>query len=305
MGATVLKQFGTEDEPMVLVHGGAGVRRHPLTSDQEEAARRALAGAVQAGQKILSQGGGALDAAIAAVRVLEDSAEFNSAHGAALTREGTVELDACVMSGDGRTGAVTGVSNVRNPILAARAVMERTSHVLLAQPSDELMTEWGLELVDPSYFITERRIQELAEIQRALAPVYGHGTVGAVARDASGHVAAATSTGGMVNQMAGRIGDSPIVGAGTYANDATVAVSCTGTGEAFMRIVAAHSIHDLVALANLTVDDAVSQTLDSVADLGGSGGVIVMPPKGPSVVGCNSGAMFYGFGGGESVVTHV
>jgi beta-aspartyl-peptidase (threonine type) len=296
---------GGDTGPVILVHGGAGARAHELTATEEGSAHAALRRSIEAGRQVLLDGGRAVDAVCAAVQELEDAPDFNAAHGAALTAEGTAELDACVMDGSGRAGAVTGVDDIKNPIWAARAVMEHTPHVLLTSPSPELIAEWGLQRVDPAYFVTERRVRELAEYRSAPAPLLQHGTVGAVARDAEGRVAAATSTGGVVNQLVGRVGDSPLVGSGTFADDATVAVSCTGMGEAFITEVAAFRVHSLIELASLDQAAAAIATLDRVAARGGTGGMIVVPHTGRAVIAYNSGAMFFGHGTAAEVNTHV
>jgi beta-aspartyl-peptidase (threonine type) len=296
---------GDDTGPVILVHGGAGARAHDLTSSEEFSAHAALRRAIEAGRRVLLDGGHAVDAVCAAVQELEDAPDFNAARGAALTATGTAELDACVMDGSGRAGAVTGVDDIKNPVWAARAVMEHTPHVLLASPSPELIAQWGLQRVDPAYFVTERRMRELAEYRSAPDPLLQHGTVGAVARDAGGRVAAATSTGGVVNQLVGRIGDTPLVGSGTFADDATVAVSCTGMGEAFIAEVAAFRVHSLIELASLDATAAATTTLDRVAARGGTGGMIVVPHGGRAVIAYNSGAMFFGHGTAAEVKTHV
>jgi beta-aspartyl-peptidase (threonine type) len=237
------------------LHGGCGTLERSLQSEEDWAESRAhMAQALRAGWKILKNGGSALDAVQATVVVLEDSPHFNAGHGAALTARAEHELDAAIMDGNNlATGAVCMVRRVRNPIAAARAVLNSGTAVLLAgEAADEFAASVGLSMVDPSYFTTQRRIDALRLLQQraetgAIVPATEaekHGTVGAVARDAHGHLAAATSTGGFNNKPPGRIGDSPIIGAGTYARDGICAVSCTGQGEIFIRRVAAY---DLVA----------------------------------------------------------
>jgi beta-aspartyl-peptidase (threonine type) len=237
------------------LHGGCGTLERSLQSEEDWAESRAhMAQALRAGWEILKNGGSALDAVQATVVVLEDSPHFNAGHGAALTARAEHELDAAIMDGNNlATGAVCMVRRVRNPIAAARAVLNSGTAVLLAgEAADEFAASVGLSMVDPSYFTTQRRIDALRLLQQraetgAIVPATEaekHGTVGAVARDAHGHLAAATSTGGFNNKPPGRIGDSPIIGAGTYARDGICAVSCTGQGEIFIRRVAAY---DLVA----------------------------------------------------------
>lgn len=185
--------------------------------------------------------------------------------GAALTSEGKVSMDACLMTGDGEVGSAAGLTTARHPIDVARAVKERTKHTMFALPGEDLLRSWGIELRDPSYFVTEERRRSLARAQSEGDAWEKHGTIGAVARDAAGHVAAGTSTGGITNQMPGRVGDSPLPGCGTYAADDSVAVSCTGIGEAFVRSVAAHQIADRVRFAGQSVQEAAQAALDDVA----------------------------------------
>jgi beta-aspartyl-peptidase (threonine type) len=277
----------------LAVHGGAGDRVEPL--DGPDAYHAGLRAAVQAGERVLRAGGPAVDAVCAAVTALEDNELFNAGRGAALTTDGTVELDAALMTGDGRAGAVAGCRTVRNPVFAARAVLERTPHVLMVAPDDGLLTEWGLEQVPNSYFVTDRRVRELERVRSATADGTRHGTVGAVARDAHGRLAAATSTGGVSNQLPGRVGDAPIVGAGTYAADDTVAVSCTGEGEYFLRGVVAYDISARMAYLGASLEQAVRDTVAAKLDAtGGSGGLIATGHDGTVVIAFNSNAMFRG-----------
>ena len=238
----------------LLIHGGAGVmRRAEMTPEMDAAYRAGLNDALEAGSKVLAGGGQALDAVEAAVRVLEDNPNFNAGRGAVLTREGVAELDASIMDGrDRRAGAVAQVRTVRNPIRAARHVMDNTGRVMFAGPDvDEMAKEAGLEIVPPEYFITPRRQEAL---KRAMAgsfvPMDRYGTVGAVAMDRQGNLAAATSTGGMNAKPPGRVGDSPIIGAGTYADNASCAVSATGDGEYFIRASVARMICARVSLVS-------------------------------------------------------
>lgn len=305
MSETVLHSFGRGTEPILVVHGGAGHRSEPLTEDETKSAHAALERVLQAGHAVLDAGGSAVDAVAAAVRELEDAPDFNAGHGAALTSRGTAELDASIMAGDGSSGAIAGVATVRNPITAARAVLEQSDHVLFADPSDEQLSQWGVERVDQDYFITSKRRQELERFTHHPDPALQHGTVGAVARDSSGHVAAATSTGGIVNQTPGRVGDTPLVGAGTFADDETLAVSCTGTGEVFITEVAAHSVHAHVQLGGTTAEQAASTVLHRIAVRRGMGGLIVVPADGPGFAAYNSGDMFYGAATADDRQTHV
>ncbi|MCI4011537.1 isoaspartyl peptidase/L-asparaginase [Brevibacterium sp. ZH18] len=305
MPETIVESFGEGAEPLLIVHGGAGHRSTPLTQEDIDSAHAALHTVITAGHSVLKNGGTAVDAVVAAVRELEDAPNFNAGHGAALTSAGTAELDASIMDGAGNSGAVTGVTTVRNPVTGARAVMDQSEHVLFGAPTDSQLATWGVETAEQDYFITDKRRVELENFQKAPNPVFQHGTVGAVARDASGHVAAATSTGGIVNQEPGRIGDTPLVGGGTFANDQTVAVSCTGTGEVFITEVAAHSVHARVDLAGEDPATATGQVLDRIAERGGMGGIIVVPAVGAGIAAYNSGDMYYGSASSTGLSTHV
>lgn len=294
------------DGVALVIHGGAGQRLEPLTPEAERDYRAGLHSALLAGQRVLSAGGPALDAVCAAVVQLEDDALFNAAHGAALTADGTAELDAAVMTGDGRAGAVAGSRTARNPVLAARAVLERSPHVLLSDPGPQLLADWGRAAVPNSYFVTERRRRELARVQQQAAEGTTHGTVGAVARDSTGRLAAATSTGGVTNQSTGRVGDTPVVGAGTFAADATAAVSCTGQGEFFLRGVVAYDVSARMSYLGADLEAAVRGTIAAALDAaGGWGGLIAVGADGRGVLAHNSPAMFGGYLGPDGPVTLV
>lgn len=300
-------------KPVIAIHGGAGaITRTALSTEKEQEYIQALSGIVAAGQQILAQGGSALDAVTEAVRLLEECPLFNAGKGSVFTHQGTHELDACVM--DGRTcdaGAVAGVSRIRNPILAARAVLENSQHVLFAgEGAEKFATAHGLEMVAPDFFFTQSRFDQLhraqAELGRVLLdhdgaepidPDSKFGTVGAVALDALGNLAAATSTGGMTNKQAGRVGDTPIIGAGCYANNATVAVSSTGTGEIFMRGVAAYDVSALMEYAGLSLQQASDRVvMEKLLAMGGSGGMIAIDSQGNVALPFNSEGMYRGFG---------
>ena len=286
----------------IAIHGGAGVITRSSMSAGDEAAYRAdLGRALDAGYEVLEAGGDGLDAVTAAVRILEDSPLFNAGRGAVFNHEGINELDASIM--DGRTlkaGAVAGVRHVRNPVELARRVMDRSPHVLLSGAgAEEFALEQGLELVPRSYFFTERRWQQLERARAGdkLSPAaIGYfGTVGAVALDRHGNLAAATSTGGMTNKRWGRVGDSPLVGAGTYADNASCAVSATGSGEYFIRSVLAHEISALMKYRGLPVEEAARQAVHGrLKDIGGEGGVIVVDREGNVAMQFNSEGMFRG-----------
>ena len=264
----------------LLIHGGAGHILRARTSAQlEELTRRALDRALDAGGAVLAGGGKALDAVEAAIRVLEDAPQFNAGRGAALNADGVAELDAAVMEGTGRlAGAVAGVTATRHPISLARAVMG-SAHVFLSGPgADAYSLAQGLEQAEQAWLITTERRAHLEELQdrgSGFDVEMKYGTVGAVARDRSGHVAAGTSTGGVTGKKWGRIGDSPVIGAGTWADDRGCAVSCTGAGEYFLRVGVAQAIEARVRLLGQSVAQATDAVLAEVAALGGIGGVIV------------------------------
>jgi len=271
--------------PTLVVHGGAGNPRDGRIAD-EAAHQRALAAAMEEGVAVLGAGGSALDAAEAAVRSLEDCPLFNAGRGSVLTREGRVEMDAAVMDGAARrAGACAHITGVRHPVSLARAVMEATPHVLIVGADAEaLAAECGLELEDPDWFVTGRELARQSQ----------HGTVGAVALDAHGNLAAATSTGGVRGQLPGRVGDTPQIGAGTYADD-LVAVSCTGAGEQFIRAVAAHEVAALVRHARVPLIAAAKRALDSL-----DGGLIALGSDGSAAMPFNTGLMYRGqAAGGE------
>ena len=276
--------------PAILVHGGAGAR--PAEGPEAEAARAGCARAAAVGHAILVAGGAALDAVEAAVRALEDDDRFNAGRGSALTRAGTVEMDAAIMSGDGlRLGAVAAVGGVRNPIELARRVLEAGEHALLVGAgAADFAREAGVPLCPADFHVTEAARGDLArEIARRAAPA-GGGTVGAVAVDAAGHVAAATSTGGMVGKRPGRVGDSPLPGAGTYADDQAGAASATGHGERIMQVALTKTTIDLLRDGRPASEAAAAAlaTLDRVA---GRGGLIVVDKRGGLGVAFNTTSM--------------
>lgn len=301
---------------MLAIHGGAGVPRG-TSARQQETCKQALRTVLESGASVLGAGGTALDAACEAVRLLEDNPLFNAGRGAVFTRDGEHELDASVM--DGRTracGAVAGIRTVRNPVLAARTVMEQSPHVLLIGDGAEAFARaQGLEMVAPDFFSTRERREQLEAAQRTRpeAAVLDHegaqaatpsgpaedsariSTVGAVALDTRGHLAAATSTGGLTNKWPGRVGDSPLIGAGCYADDATCAVSCTGTGEAFIRGVAAHDVAARMKYAGQGLIDAARAVVcDMLPLLEGRGGLIALDAAGNLAMPFNTPGMYRG-----------
>jgi beta-aspartyl-peptidase (threonine type) len=279
----------------IVVHGGAGtITRERMSAEAEAEYRRVLQAVIDSGAAVLSAGGSALDAVERAVRMMEDSPLFNAGKGAVFTHEGHNELDASVMDGSSlAAGAVAGVTDIRNPITAARAVMEQSSHVMLTgKGASEFAAEKGLEIVDPSYFREESRFREL---QRVLEREK-HGTVGCVALDKNGNLAAGTSTGGMTNKRYNRIGDAPVIGAGTYANNATCAVSATGHGEFFIRYTVAHDISALMEYKGLTLDEAAREVVNKkLVKAGGTGGVISVDGTGNISMPFNTEGMYRGY----------
>jgi L-asparaginase/beta-aspartyl-peptidase (threonine type) len=281
------------------VHGGAGtLRRKDMNETRERAYREGLALALRAGYAVLEAGGSSVDAVVAAVMQLENSPLFNAGRGAVLNSDGEHELDAAVMDGaTGGAGAVAAVKQITNPVLAARAVMERTPHVLLAGPAaDRFARDAGIPLAPPDYFRTPERARALerARARGEASAAERHGTVGAVALDRYGNLAAATSTGGYTNKLPGRVGDSPIVGAGLYAENETCAVSCTGLGEAFIRAVAAHDVAARMRYRGDTLATAARRVLDRIVALGGEGGLIAVDSTGRIAMPFVSEGMYRG-----------
>lgn len=283
----------------ILIHGGAGrMERGTLPTEQEQGATEGLSRAIDAGAAILAEGGSALDAVEAAVHVLEDDPHFNAGRGAVFTWDARNELDAAIMDGATRdAGAVAGTTTIRRPISAARAVMQHSPHVLLSgEGADIFAVEQGLEQVDNAWFATEERRAQLDKMKENDQGWFDvdlkYGTVGAVAMDAAGHVAAATSTGGLTGKRWGRIGDSPLIGAGTYADDRAGAISATGAGEFFIRAGVAHEICARVRLAGETLQQAADTVLADVKAMGGTGGVIATGPNGELVWSFNTPGMY-------------
>lgn len=298
----------------MAIHGGAGaLPRTQFSRDREEEYRQGLAQALEAGRSLLDQGGSALNAVQAAVTALEDNPLFNAGRGAVLCSDGTVELDAAIMSGaDLRAGAVAGIRSIRNPVQLARRLLEKSPHVfLVGAGAESFALENGFERVENDYFITPYRLQQLQAMQRTqqtLRPIDGPpadpaasaaldepplGTVGAVARDSNGHLAAATSTGGMAGKRPGRVGDSPVIGAGTYADDRSCAVSTTGHGEWFLRTVQAYDIAARVAYGGFSLQDAVNEAISQrLTRLGATGGLIAVNRSAEIVMQYNTPAMF-------------
>ncbi|MCY7339195.1 MAG: isoaspartyl peptidase/L-asparaginase [Sphingomonas bacterium] len=287
----------------LMIHGGCGAMRpDSVTPEQEEQARAALHAALDAGETLLGAGGSALDAVEAAARVLEEDPSFNAGRGAVLTADGHAELDAAIMDGTGRRcGAVAGLRTTRAPVSAARAVMEHSPHVLLTYAgADHFAREQGLEQVANEWFKIAVREAQLAKVIAAgggFDSDIKYGTIGAVAVDSAGHVAAATSTGGLTAKRWGRIGDSPLIGAGTYADDRAAAVSATGLGEVFIRAAAAHELCARVRIGGEPLQAALDGVLAEIVALGGNGGLIAVAPSGEAAWGFTTPGMYRGVAG--------
>jgi L-asparaginase / beta-aspartyl-peptidase len=288
----------------LVIHGGSGsMRPGMLAPPLDEAGRTGLNAALEAGAAILAKGGHALDAVEAASRVLEEDACFNAGRGSVLAYDGHVELDAAIMDGrDRRCGAVAGLRSTRAPISAARAVMEHSPHVLMSyEGADDFACEVGLEQVPNRWFVTPERRRQLDELLARGSESFDadikYGTIGAVAVDVHGHVAAATSTGGLTAKRWGRIGDSPLIGAGTYADDRAAAVSATGLGEIFIRAAAAHEVCARIRIGGAGLQDALDGVLNEVKALGGNGGLIAVSPSGETAWGFTTPGMYRGMAG--------
>ena len=296
---------------VIAIHGGAGaITRSQLSQEQELRYIQALSDIVETGQRMLEDGRSALDVVTEAVRLLEECPLFNAGIGAVYTRDETHELDACVMDGNTlNAGAVAGVSHLRNPILAARLVMEHSPHVMMiGEGAENFAIAQGMERVSADIFSTPERYAQLLAARTAGETVLDHsaspldennkmGTVGAVALDMFCNLAAATSTGGMTNKLPGRVGDSPLVGAGCYANNASVAVSCTGTGEVFIRALAAYDIAALMDYGGLSLSEACERVvMEKLPALGGSGGLIAIDHEGNVALPFNSEGMYRAWG---------
>lgn len=308
------------DRFVLVIHGGAGtILKSQMTPEKERAYTDGLNLALQTGYDILQKGGTALDAAEAAVRSMEDNPLFNAGKGAVFTNEGKNELDAAIM--DGKTlgaGSVAGITTIKNPITAARAVMEKSPHVMMTGAgAEKFAKQQGIETVDPSYFYTESRWNGLLKakaedsakmksdsmdsigkhaVKQPENKDHKYGTVGAVALDRYGNLAAATSTGGMTNKKFGRVGDAPVIGSGTYANNSTVAISCTGWGEYFIRLVMAKSISDMMEFGKMPLKKAADEMImKRLPALGGDGGLIAVDKNGNIAMPFCSEGMYRGY----------
>ena len=286
----------------LVIHGGAGaILKSNMTPEKEAEYISKLNEALQTGYKILENGGSSLDAVVTVINIMEDSPLFNAGKGAVLTEKGIAELDASIM--DGKTlkaGAVAGVKHIKNPITLARLVMDKSPHVMLmGDGAEEFAKENGMEMVDNDYFITPDRwqqYQKMKEAQDKKSKEEKHGTVGCVALDKNGNLAAGTSTGGMMMKKFGRVGDSPIIGAGTFADNNTCAVSGTGYGEYFIRLSVARDISDLMAYKNISLNDAANEVImKKLPQLGGTGGIIAIDKNGTVALPFNTDGMYRGY----------
>ena len=294
--------MSAEQNWCLVIHGGSGgMSRELMSAEDDEGARAGLDRALEAGAAVLADGGAALDAVEAAVRVLEDDPHFNSGRGSVFTYDGRIEMDAAIMDGASRNaGAVSGVTATRNPIGLARRVMEESPHVFLSREgADAFAIDQDLEQAPAGYFETAERRRQLDELRACPESEHfdlhlKYGTVGAVARDQAGHVAAATSTGGLTGKRWGRIGDSPIIGAGAFADDRGCAVSSTGAGEYFIRAGVAHEICARIRHLGESPRQAADIVMAEVKALGGTGGVIVVTPDGEGAHSFNTRGMYRG-----------
>lgn len=305
---------------VLVIHGGAGtILKSQMTPEKEKAYQQGLNDALNAGYAVLSKGGTALDAVEATIKVLEDNPLFNAGKGSVFTNEGKNEMDAAIMDGNTlKAGSVAGVTTIKNPITAARAVMDKSEHVMMTgKGAEKFAAQQGCAIVDPSYFFTQERWDALqkakakdsskseldhdankpgALLKQPGNNDYKYGTVGCVALDMNGNLAAATSTGGMTNKKFGRIGDAPVIGAGTYANNATCAISCTGWGEFFIRLVMAKSVSDRMELAHETLKEAANtMIMRKLGELGGDGGLIAVDKEGNITMPFNTEGMYRGY----------
>jgi L-asparaginase / beta-aspartyl-peptidase len=298
LGFELMKKYA------IAIHGGAGtILRSAMTEENELLYKQALQEAILSGENILKKGGSSLDAVEHAVRILEDNPRFNAGKGSVFTHDGRNEMDASIMNGkDLLAGAVSGVQNIKNPVSLARVIMEKSEHVFLSgSGAMDFARKMNLEFMPPDYFFDESRFEQLQKARQADTVIMDHtptddkkfGTVGAVALDVNGNLAAATSTGGMTNKKHGRIGDTPLIGAGTYANNNTCAVSCTGHGEFFIRSVVAYDVSCLMEYKSMSLSEAVNFIVkDKLVKLGGEGGLIAIDKNGNVELSFNSEGMY-------------
>jgi len=287
------QETNTNNQPVIAIHGGAGIiLKGDLSIEKEKLIREKLDEAISHGYEILKSTGSSTDAVVETIKILENSPLFNAGKGAVFTSQGTIEHDASIMSGENlNAGASTGTMHIKNPITLAHSIMTSSEHVFLSREgAEEFGKLQNLEMVEQDYFFTDFRLNQLKKQQNSSSKF---GTVGCVAMDINGNLAAGTSTGGMTNKKWGRIGDSPIIGAGTYANNKTCAISCTGSGEYFMRSVVAYDVSALMEYKNLSLKDAVHKVIHKkLPSIGGDGGLIAIDNKGNIVMDFNTPGMY-------------
>lgn len=303
--------------PVLVIHGGAGtILKKNMSPEKEHAYIQGLESALKKGYAILQNGGSSLDAVEAVVITLEDNPLFNAGKGAVFTNDGKIELDAAIMNGQNlAAGSVAGVTTIKNPVMAARAVMEKSEHVMMiGKGAEKFAKQQGITIVDPSYFYTKDRWESLQRVKRTDSlkaatdrknqhslmqtenKDYKYGTVGAVALDKQGNLAAATSTGGMTNKKFGRVGDVPVIGAGTYANNASCAISCTGWGEFFIRLVMAKSISDMMEYGKMSLQNAANEmVMKKLPSMQGDGGLIAVDKDGNIAMPFCTEGMYRGY----------
>jgi len=300
-GFLFFPKSSAKPEYAIVIHGGAGtILKESVSAEKEMQYRITLQNALLVGDSILKNGGNSLDAVEMTIHVLENSPLFNAGKGAVFTHSGKNELDASIMWGkDLNAGAVAGVRDIKNPISAARKVMENSEHVMLSgKGASEFAKSQGIELVDSSYFFTQKRwdyLQKILKKEKEMSQNDRHGTVGCVALDKNGNLAAGTSTGGMTNKRFGRIGDSPVIGAGTYADNATCAISCTGHGEFFIRLGVAKDISSMMEYQKLSLEQASEKIIEKLTKIGGTGGLIGLDRNGNISMKMNTSGMFRGY----------
>lgn len=292
----------------LVIHGGAGaLYKDHFTPALEKNYHAVLKKSLMSGYKVLTKNGSSLDAVIAAVKILENSSLFNAGYGSVLTQKGTVELDASIMDGATlKAGTVAGISRIKNPIVLARLIMDQSKHVMLIGKRAELFaTKHGVQLIDPQQLITQKQLQRWQELKTKLASEHKFGTVGAVALDYKGHLAAATSTGGMMNKLPGRVGDSAVIGAGTYANDKYCAISGTGHGELFMRLLLSYDVAAQMMYQNISLKNAGINVLNKLSALNGKGGIIALDHFGNHIMLFNTEGMYRGFIDDKTIYTDI
>lgn len=296
----------THTIPKLLIHGGA-VSHHHLTTTQERAYHAALKKSLNSGYKVLAKRGSSLDAVIAAVKVLENSPLFNAGYGSVLTQAGTIELDASIMDGNTlKAGTVAGISHIKNPVTLAKLIMDQSKHVMLIGKRAELFAKkHGMTLIDAQQLIAKKQWDRWKAIKKKTVTEHKLGTVGAVALDYHGNLASATSTGGIMNKLPGRVGDSAIIGAGTYANNLSCAVSGTGQGELFMRLLIAYDVAAQMSYKHISLEKAGKNAIKKLTDIEGKGGIIALDHLGNHAMLFNTDCMYRGLIDADQLITAI